>query len=357
MTTVERLQDEIKQAADSIGYQNYLRARQEVLKMQDNALREEKGASTYWEEELAGFGYMLDASPLIIEKLRHHCYHITGLYEYTYRKHHAHAAKPFAAKLALLKKEDRNNLFVPESPILGGYGYDLNGALCNLDTLKFYECLIAMDRAGFLNGFRGEGAQKIVAEIGTGWGGFAYQFKTLFPHTTYILVDFPQSFLFSATYLLTAFPRARALFASNGIESFAQKDISAYDFIFIPHYGWEHLQFKRPDLLINTVSFQEMTTQQVDAYMRKAAHWGIPMVYSMNRERSRHNKELTSVSEVLRKYYNLEERKVLSVSPSHLPAQGKERIIQFGKHIAKRLLEKRSGEDRYIYRHISGKSL
>ena len=34
--------------------------------------------SSYWQEELANFEYMLDASPLIIEKLRHHTHHITG---------------------------------------------------------------------------------------------------------------------------------------------------------------------------------------------------------------------------------------------------------------------------------------
>ena len=49
-------------------------------------------------------------------------------------------------------------------------------------------------------------------EIGAGWGGFAYQFKTLFPKTTYVVVDFPELFLFSASYLVTVFPEAKVRF-------------------------------------------------------------------------------------------------------------------------------------------------
>ena len=51
--------------------------------------------------------------------------------------------------------------------------------------------------------------RKLVWEIGAGWGGFAYQFKTLFPDVTYVIVDLPELFLFSATYLMTLFPEAK----------------------------------------------------------------------------------------------------------------------------------------------------
>ena len=32
--------------------------------------------------------YFLDASPLVIKSLRHHCRHLTGVYPYEYGKHH-----------------------------------------------------------------------------------------------------------------------------------------------------------------------------------------------------------------------------------------------------------------------------
>ena len=68
-------------------YENYLEVREAVLKMIGNC-PEEARPSKYWQEEIAGFDHMFDASPLIIEKLRRHSYHLTGLHDYEYRSHH-----------------------------------------------------------------------------------------------------------------------------------------------------------------------------------------------------------------------------------------------------------------------------
>src|SRR3954453_5102755 len=92
MTTLTAgdLQRRIDELRSSPAYENYELARDTVLRMKEDAAREasEIGApSGYWQEELAGFEYMLDASPLIVEKLRHHCYHVTGIKVYDYRSH------------------------------------------------------------------------------------------------------------------------------------------------------------------------------------------------------------------------------------------------------------------------------
>ena len=39
----------------------------------------------YWAEELEHIDYLIDASPLVIRKLRHHAFHITGVRPYDYR--------------------------------------------------------------------------------------------------------------------------------------------------------------------------------------------------------------------------------------------------------------------------------
>jgi hypothetical protein len=86
-----------------------------------------------------------------------------------------------ANKLALLRQKESKGLLVPELPLLGGFGFTIDGDLYNLDTLKFYECLIALQKAGLLGDLTAEqNDRKIVVEIGGGWGGFAYQLKTLF---------------------------------------------------------------------------------------------------------------------------------------------------------------------------------
>ncbi|MBI4886454.1 MAG: hypothetical protein HY824_05140 [Acidobacteria bacterium] len=50
---------------------------------------------------------------------------------------------------------------------------------------------------------------------------------------------------------------------------------------------------------VNVASFQEMTDAQVDAYASLSAAAGCPALYSLNRERSRHNTQLTGISQAL----------------------------------------------------------
>jgi putative sugar O-methyltransferase len=276
--------------------------------------------SEYWKVELAGLDYMLDASPLIIRKLREHCYHLTGLLAYDYREHHTHRRHSLANKLELLSQQESKGLLVPESPLLGGFGFTIDGGLYNLDTLKFYECLIALQKAGLLDDLTAEqNDRKIVIEIGGGWGGFAYQFKILFPEITYVIIDLPQAFLFSAVYLKTLFPAAKTFIHGDQPATSWIDDPKANDFIFLPHYLIENLKLDDIFLVINMVSFQEMTSAQVDNYVYKAAQLGCPNLYSLNRDRSPHNPQLNAVSDIISKYYSHSEIKVLDLSYVDLP--------------------------------------
>jgi hypothetical protein len=152
-------------------------------------------------------------------------------------------------------------LLVPESPALGGFGYDIGGRLFNIDTLKFYEVLIGMQRGGALGALRAV-ERPVVCEIGAGWGGFAYQFKTLFPRATYVIVDFPELFLFSATYLKTVFPDATLRFVGTSAEVSLGGWRDA-DFVFVPNTLASVVTSLPLDLTVNMVSFQEMTDEQV----------------------------------------------------------------------------------------------
>ena len=297
---------EIEKATHAVEYKHYCEARKAVFTMVENEPESTfSEPSRYWQEELAGFEYMLDASPLLIKKLRHHCYHLTGVRDWEYRTHHAYHTARFEDSLKRLQKEDINGVLVPESPKLGGFGYTISGALYNNDTLRFYDAMLSLDRAGGLDRFRNSKERRVVAEVGAGWGGFAYQFKTLFPNTAYIVVDFPSTILFSATYLKTVFPHARTLFITDVAGCGAS--VEEYDFVFVPHYLWLSLSFKHPDLLINLASFQEMKTKQMEEYIQKAREWGISSVFSVNHERNFSNPEMEKVSVVLKKYYPVRE--------------------------------------------------
>ena len=301
----------IEPSSASPEFRAYERVRDAVVRMK--AAPGRRGASTpsaYWVEELGTIDYMIEASPLIVRKLRHHSFHITGIRPYDYRSKGGDARRQlFEARLAALRELGGDDLLVPESPALGGFGYGIGGRLFNVDTLKFYEALIAMERGGILSEVRTR-EHPVVCEIGAGWGGFAYQFKTLFPRSTYIIIDFPELFLFSATYLTTLFPQSRVAFVDTADTSWP--DVRDVDFVFVPDTLVSPRGPMAADLLVNMVSFQEMTGSQVRGYAAEAAEAGCRLIYSFNRERSPYNTELVSVSEALGERYQLTEIPVLN---------------------------------------------
>ncbi len=311
---VRAFRERLEARRGSAANRNYEYVRDRVLDMRSAA--EASSAydpSQYWEEELSNFEYMFDASPLVVDKLRHHTYHVTGLRVYDYRTHRDKAREQFAEKLRVLINKGGPELLVPEWRELGGFGFEIDGRLFNIDTLKFYEALIALDKGAVLHEFRSNTERRLVWEIGAGWGGFPYQFKTLCPNVTYVITDLPQLFLFSATYLMTAFPEARVCFWGEQPRERMFASWRDYDFIFLPNTALAEMAPERLDLTINMVSFQEMTDSQVAAYVGRAHALGSPFLYSLNRDRGSYNRQLESVGAVISRFYWPREVPVLQV--------------------------------------------
>lgn len=162
----------------------------------------------------------------------------------------------------MLRKRDADNLFVAESRLVGGV--EIDGQLCNADTLRYYEALITLHRAAIIQGFRPTAEGKVVWEIGAGEGGFAHQFKTLCPNVTYFVGDDPELLL-------------------------------------VP----------RVDLTISLNSFERMTATQIDVCARRAHASGCPFLYSFNNERITDRDAPSTVGEILSRYYWLREVAVL----------------------------------------------
>ena len=178
---------------------------------------------------------MIEASPLVVRKLRHHAFQITGIRPYDYREAGEKRAFFERRLRALVALAGGSTLLVEEHDALGGFGFTIDGRRYNVDTLKFFEVLVGMRRAGVLDAFGATDRRRTVLEIGAGWGGFAYQFKTLFPKTTYVIVDFPELFLFSATYLVTVFPEAKVRFWREGQRTFEESEDVDFVFVPVPH--------------------------------------------------------------------------------------------------------------------------
>ena len=335
-TAEQRWERRLQTARDAPAYQVYRRVRRQVLaQLALGHSRRSTGhaPSDYWSGELSRFAYMLDASPLVIEQLRHHTHNLTGLLPQHYRNSLDIKRQRFAEKLAALRALDDAGLWLPEAPLLGGFGFDVEGELVNIDTLKFYEVLIALQSGGVLGAVRDSSERQLVWEIGAGWGGFAYQLKTHCPDVTYVITDFPELFLFSATYLLAAFPEARARFYGEVPPEETFADWRALDFIFLPDTFHAAVRPERVDLTLNMVSFQEMTTEQVEAYVRRAYELECPYLYSLNRDRSHHNLELSNVRSIISQYYWPHEVTMLPVSYTKMLDAGADMPRSGYKHV------------------------
>jgi hypothetical protein len=355
----DRLAQRLERLRLEPAYMNYQRVREEVFRMKDAEHATGSEPSAYWREELGNFEYMLDASPLIVEKLRHHSYHVTGLRVYDYRSHAHERQAGIEEKLAALRSVGGDGLRVVEPPELGGFGFHIDGGLYNLDTLKFYEALIALEKAEVLGQFRATKLRipfratkrHVVVEVGPGWGGFAYQFHTLFPNTCYVLVDLPELFLFSAVYLMTLFPSARVAFWDDA-RPLPPHEIPDYDFVFVPQSAFEKLACDEVALAINMVSFQEMTTAQVASYADGLHRLGCRFLYSLNRDRSLYNSELTNAHEILASRYSLSEIAVLPVQYTVLPTR--QEMDEEGAKKKTKKTKKTASRPVMRYRHMAG---
>jgi len=351
----------IETARKQAGYANYLLVREYVVAMLSEAHGDTDIPSRYWEEELAGFDYLLDASPLIIQKIREHSYHITGLKSYEYRRHHAHKAGPFREKLRALRGFDKKSRFIPEAAELGGFGHVIDGHLVNIDTLKFYESLIALDQDGVLASMETSKERPVVVEIGAGWGGFAYQFKKTVLNSTYVIIDLPQTILFSGVYLMTLFPNAKTFIYGQDGHISPPAPLTEYDFVFMPHYAIKNFKPSRLDLGINMVSFQEMSTEQVRGYAKWFFDNGCKTLYSHNRARSAQNEQLTDVGQILGQGFDLKEVSVLPVPYTLLQIPQPMRWSLNPKTMARQIirhmitLAKNVKSDHLDYRHLLGK--
>lgn len=338
----------IEKARHSEMYASYLATRNRILAMVEDMMKEGAAPSQYWSQEVAGFEYLFDASPLILERFREHCYHITGIHSYPYRQHHGNKNGSHAQRYIELKAIDKRNLFVPESPVLGGFGYELEGGVANVDTLKFYEVLIGLDKAGLLDSLSGGGT---VIEIGAGWGGFAYQLYKKFNSIRYVIIDLPHTMLFSAIYLSNVFPKANMIM--HGDADFERRLVAGdFDFAFVPHYAADRYKYPAVKFGVNIASFQEMTADQVSGYAALLSKNHCGAIYSLNRKRSPYNNQLQSVESELSKYYRCEPIHVLDTPYTSIgkKVKAKDKI----KQMVKKIKIKTARED-LGYAHLVGR--
>jgi putative sugar O-methyltransferase len=290
-------------------HQNYLKFRNVLAdKISDS---QEIGRSEYWRQESEQFEYLFDASPSLLRNLRQHCVLITGIRSYEYFDHHKTSAS-FAnleKRLQELRALDPNLQVLSERLELGGFGFEYDGQKFNIDTLKFHEMHLALKKFGVLDFELPEQFRGRVVEIGGGWGGFAETFLRRFPNAKYTIVDLPEVLIFSSTFLSTWYPDKKLHIFGN--ES-SEDDLYDADILLISNSDAallpKSIQF---ELLINSVSFQEMTSKQVREYISFGMERSCRSFYSLNRDRSNYNTEISSVREIMSEHLRIKEVEIL----------------------------------------------
>jgi putative sugar O-methyltransferase len=146
-------------------------------------------------------------------------------------------------------------------PIGNPFGHWIEGVIVHPNT--------------FLNHYRGRFAQKllsniqrpVIAEIGGGYGGFAYYALKFIPGCCYLNFDLPENLLISSYYLSLAYP-AMKICLYSGKEDI-QSLIGKYDIILMPQYVLPQLPDRAVDFFINTISLSEMSYPTICEYLKQ----------------------------------------------------------------------------------------
>lgn len=104
-----------------------------------------------------------------------------------------------------------------------------------------------------------------VIELGAGLGHLARTLKLFGIAGRYVIIDIPETLVFSYCFLTENFPDARVLLVSDDTANI--ENISEYDFIFVPTLYADRVVQEEYDLFINTASMGEMQNTVVRYWM------------------------------------------------------------------------------------------
>jgi len=266
--------------------------------------------SSYWTDFTAFFDYMSDLSPRSLAKVRLHTYHLTGDNYQTYyfgnRGGFLDFYRPWLATDGLPAE---HILSEPDD----GIGFRLeDGRFVSADIARFQRSVSTLSRRGVLGELTRSKSPARVIEIGGGYGGLALHLSRILEGCRYILVDLPETLIFSASYLVLQAP-AKRLYLYDPADRFDAETFAGFDFVLLPDYRLDALTGFEFDLAINVASMQEMRVDQIERYLDFIRMTCRGAFYSCNRDRQNRNDELPGLFDLMRTRFELTE-----VSPSEV---------------------------------------
>jgi hypothetical protein len=249
-------------------FEHYQTVREHVRRFRRDATGELSPVETYLHAEMAD---LWDAPPGAIARLRERAKAITGVRRSQYIGERSELLQAqFDRELQRLLDKGDPALLVDESPVLGGFGFRSFNKVYNEDTLRYYRAISLLEDAALLKDFRMPGPRRTVWEIDGGWGGLAFQFKTLCPNVTYLITGSADLFLVSAVYLMTAFPQARVRFYDPAAPDAFWRDWDQVDFAFAPECIVAGMRPPSLDLVLDMMALERTTPARIVQHVDRA---------------------------------------------------------------------------------------
>jgi len=270
----------VADAAPVAAYANYLKVREWLRSVPASTGLE---LSRTEQQMVAQLAPLWQATPETIGVVRELCGAITGVHPADYLDTSSESALFTRLKrdVSFLRRQGNDALFVQESPLLGGFGFRRQHGLYNEDTIRYFKTLTALQDGAILDEFLGNTQRRLVWEFGGGWGGFAFQFKTLCPNVTYVISGIPETLLVASVYLITTFPDARFRFYGERKEGDVWSDWQQTDFVFVPESEVASLRPPRLDLVADLMALRNMTNGRIAVHLQRAFDAGARYFYSL----------------------------------------------------------------------------
>ncbi len=240
---------------------------------------------------------------------------IKFLYEYFYEK------LPFNIFHRSMVKEQLNLLInegadkivksfpVHETPGNPNY-FNYKSYIINERSLKHYYYLNIISKT--LDSDIKNKSIKTVLDIGGGYGFYNALFKTIYPHTTQILVDFPHQLIFAYYFFKEKFPNSKILDLRDFDNcDFSYENICEYDFILIPTNKFNLIKKNTIDIACNFFSFGEMPRITFDSYLDSEFYKTAKYHFLCNRFESSPYFEKTYDNDITILDYKIEKEKII----------------------------------------------
>lgn len=189
--------------------------------------------------------------------------------------------------------------------ILFQRGLPIDGALVNLETVRYQQVVTNLYLCGILDGLE-KNERPIVCEIGCGYGPLALHLGKTLKNGCCILIDFPQTLFVAGVFLTLNHSESSIYLCRQGDSEKTIEEASRhYDYILVPHDLFRLCKQVNLSLVANVFSMQEMPEETIDAYFDFFSGFE-SYFYSDNLGRQPSNKQLSCrVEDVMARHYEV----------------------------------------------------